>query len=68
MKEQDDVKWEEKPNMRNPSEPSDHWMEEPRYRQLFNEIEDKISGVLGRENLNGQIEESSIVCSIRARF
>ena len=48
MKEQDDVKWEEKPNMRNPSEPSHHWMEEPRYRQLFNEIEDKISGVLGR--------------------
>ena len=41
MKEQDDVKGG-KPNMRN-LRAVHHWMEEPRYRQLFNEIRDKIS-------------------------
>ena len=48
MREPDDEEWEDKPGYGDDSVPTQHWMEEPRYKQLFNEIEDKISGVLGK--------------------
>ncbi len=48
MRKPEDEEWEDKPGYGDDSVPTQHWMEEPRYKQLFNEIEDKISGVLGK--------------------
>ena len=44
------------------------WMDEPRYKRLFRDIEDRISGCLAGANMNGQIDEFSTVCSIKAHF
>ena len=48
MRKPEDQEWGEKPGYRDHSMPTQDWMEEPRYKQIFNDIEDKISGVLGR--------------------
>ena len=39
MREPEDEEWEDKPGYGDDSVPTQHWMEEPRYKQLFNEIE-----------------------------
>ena len=47
MRKPEDEEWGEKPGYRDHSMPTQDWMEEPRYKQIFNEIEDKILTHLG---------------------